>query len=187
MRQHALAVGVGLLFVGFGSLPAAGDAKDEAIKKDRKRYEGTWQVVSLVVDGNKAGEEDARKVTVSNAADGTWAIEAEGNVVLRGTSVIDPTKKPKAVDLTVTEGADKGKTLRVQRRHPHSLRGASGQGAAHRVRRTTGERPHPGRPQAGQEVRPASARGIPEVETVLTAPHDLVQGVPGRAFPIHRP
>jgi uncharacterized protein (TIGR03067 family) len=109
MRQHALALGVGWLFVGFGSLLAAGDAKDEAIKKDRRQYEGTWQVVSLVVDGNKAGEEDARKITVINAADGKWTIEAEGKVVARGTSVIDPTKKPKAVDLTVTEGKDKGK------------------------------------------------------------------------------
>ena len=45
-----------------------------------------------------------------NAADGTWTIEAEGKVVARGTSIIDPTKKPKTVDLTITEGQDKGKT-----------------------------------------------------------------------------
>src|SRR5881392_2656150 len=111
MRRHALALGIGLLFVGFGSLPAAGDAKDEAIKKDRKKFEGTWQVVSLEVGGNKAGGEDARRITVINGAGGKWAIEAEGKVVARGTSVIDPTRKPKAVDLTVTEGKDKGKTV----------------------------------------------------------------------------
>jgi uncharacterized protein (TIGR03067 family) len=111
MRQHALALGVGLWFVGLGSLLAAGDAKDEAIKKDRKKYEGTWQVVSLEIDGNQTGEADAKKITVINGADGTWAVEAEGNAVFRGTSIIDPTKKPKAVDLTVTEGQDKGKTL----------------------------------------------------------------------------
>ena len=110
MRRHALlALGVGLLLVG-GPLLAAGDAKDEAVKKDRKRYEGTWQVVSLEVDGNKAAEEDARKITVINEADGKWAIEVEGKVVARGTSEIDPTKKPKTVDLTMTEGEDKGKT-----------------------------------------------------------------------------
>ncbi len=110
MRRHALALGVGLSFVGFGSLPAAGDATDEAVKKDRQRFEGTWQVVSLVVDGNKAGEADARKITVRNAADGRWAVEAGGKVVARGTSVIDPTKRPRTVDLTVAEGEDKGKT-----------------------------------------------------------------------------
>jgi uncharacterized protein (TIGR03067 family) len=110
MRQHALALGVGLVFVGIGSLPAAGDDKDDAIKKDRKKYEGTWQVVSLEVDGKQTGEEDAKKITVINEADGKWTIEADGKVVARGTSVIDPTKKPKTVDLTTTEGDDKGNT-----------------------------------------------------------------------------
>jgi uncharacterized protein (TIGR03067 family) len=110
MRRHALfALGVGLLLVG-GPLLAGGDAKDEAVKKDRKRYEGTWQVVSLEVDGNKAAEDDARKITVTNEADGKSAIEVEGKVVARGTSEIDPTKKPKEVDLTVTEGENSGKT-----------------------------------------------------------------------------
>ena len=110
MRRHALfALGVGLVFVG-APLLAAGDAKDEAIKKDRKKYEGTWQVISLEVDGNQAAEENAQKITVTNEADGKWAIEVEGKVVARGTSEIDPTKKPKAVDLTVTEGENSGKT-----------------------------------------------------------------------------
>jgi uncharacterized protein (TIGR03067 family) len=110
MRRPALfALGVGLLLVG-APLLAAGDAKDEAIKKDRMRYEGTWQVVSLEVDGNKADEENARKVTVINEADGKWTIEVDGKVAARGTSEIDPTKKPKAVDLTVTEGENSGQT-----------------------------------------------------------------------------
>jgi uncharacterized protein (TIGR03067 family) len=111
MKKYALlALGVGLLLILTGTL-TAGDAKEEAIKKDRKRYEGTWQVISLEVDGNKANEEDAKKITVINEADGKWAIEVEGKVVAKGTSEIDPTKKPKTVDLTMTEGDDKGKTF----------------------------------------------------------------------------
>ena len=39
-----------------------GDAKDEAIKKDRKQIEGTWRVIALEVNGNKAMEEDAKKI-----------------------------------------------------------------------------------------------------------------------------
>jgi len=38
--------------------------QDEAIKKDRKQIEGTWRVAVLEVDGNKAMEEDAKKITV---------------------------------------------------------------------------------------------------------------------------
>jgi uncharacterized protein (TIGR03067 family) len=110
MKQCALALGVGLMFVVIGTLLPANDGKDESIKKDRKKYVGTWQVVSLEVNGNKVKEEDTKKITVINEADGKWTIESEGKVVARGTSVIDPTKKLKTVDLTITEGNDKGKT-----------------------------------------------------------------------------
>ena len=103
-----MALGVGLLFLGCGFLLAAGDTKDDAVKKDRKKYEGSWQVVSLEVDGNKTNEEDALKITVINEADGMWRIEAEGKVVARGTSEIDPTKKPKTMD-SISTGPDKGK------------------------------------------------------------------------------
>src|SRR5947207_2425950 len=99
MTRYALllALGSGLLLAVTGAR-AAGDVKDEAIKKERKKFEGTWQVVSLEVGGNKTKEEDAKKITVVNEADGKWAIEVEAKVVARGTSDIDPTKKPKAVD-----------------------------------------------------------------------------------------
>jgi uncharacterized protein (TIGR03067 family) len=110
MRLHARRVlGIALLFA-VTAVAFAADAKDEAVKKDRKRFEGTWQVVSLTVDGNKAAEGDAKKISVVNEADGKWAIEVDGKVAARGTSKIDPTKKPRAVDLTVTEGDSKGKT-----------------------------------------------------------------------------
>jgi uncharacterized protein (TIGR03067 family) len=109
-RYTRFALGVALLLAVTPALDA-GDAKEEAVKKDRKRYEGTWQVVSLEVDGNKASEEDAKNITVINEVDGKWAIEVEGKVAAKGTSEIDPTKKPKTVDLTMTEGDDKGKTF----------------------------------------------------------------------------
>ncbi len=109
MRRHAL-LALGALLFSFTASLRADDARDEAIKKDRKLYEGTWQVVSLVVEGNKAGEEDAKKITVINQADGKWAIEVDGKVVGRGTSKIDPTQKPRTVDLTAIEGESKGMT-----------------------------------------------------------------------------
>jgi uncharacterized protein (TIGR03067 family) len=109
MRRRTF-LAFGLLFTLTAPL-TAGDAKDEALNKERQRYAGTWQVEMLEVDGNKAAEEDAKKITVVNEADGKWAIEVEGKVIARGTSEIDPTKKPKTVDLAVTEGQDQGKTI----------------------------------------------------------------------------
>jgi len=88
---------------------AADDAKQEAIERDRRKIEGTWRVVSLKVNGNPAKEEDARKLTVVNGADGTWSVRSEGKEVSRGTSTFDPTQSPKTIDFTPSEGDAAGK------------------------------------------------------------------------------
>ena len=84
------------------------DAKEEAIQKDRKQIEGTWRVVALEVNGNRASDEDARKITVVNGPDGTWTLFSDGKEVGKGTNSFDPTKKPKTIDFTQTEGDGKG-------------------------------------------------------------------------------
>ena len=102
----------GLLFVGaFIATLATGayadDAMDEAVKKDRKQIEGTWRVIALVVNGDKASEEDANKLKVVNGSDGTWSLFSEGKEVSNGTSTIDPTKQPKSIDFTATDAQGK--------------------------------------------------------------------------------
>jgi uncharacterized protein (TIGR03067 family) len=110
MKPYCLVLSLGLLC--FFLFPfAAGDTKEEAIKKDRQKYKGTWQVVSLEIGGNKAPEEDAQKITVINEENGKWTLLSEGKVIARGTSTIDPTKKPKGIDLKCTEGSIQGETL----------------------------------------------------------------------------
>jgi len=98
-----------MLIAGSGLLAATDDAKDQAIKKDRKQIAGTWRIVALEVNANKAKEEDAKKLTVVNGSDGTWSLLSEGKVISKGTSTFDPTKKPKTIDFTPTEGEGKGK------------------------------------------------------------------------------
>jgi uncharacterized protein (TIGR03067 family) len=82
--------------------------KEEAIKQDRQRIEGTWRIVALEINGNKVNEEDARKLTVVNGSDGTWSVRSEGNEIASGTSAIDPAKTPKTLDFAQTEGEGKG-------------------------------------------------------------------------------
>lgn len=98
---------VGLL-LGLTFLANADDAKQEAIKKDRQRIEGTWRIVALEINGNTAAEEDARKLVVVNGPGDVWKLLSEGNEVARGTNSLDPTTKPKAIDFTITEGGGKG-------------------------------------------------------------------------------
>lgn len=97
----------GFLLAAVGAIDATDDAAAEAIKKDRKRYEGTWRVVALEVDGNKVGDEDAKKISVVNGADGTWTLRTEDKEIGKGTSTIDPSKKPKTIDLLPTDGEGK--------------------------------------------------------------------------------
>ena len=104
---------VGVVLTAIGAVASADDAKDEAIKKDRMQIKGTWRIVALEVNGNKAGEEDAKKLTVVNGSDGTWTLFSEGKEISKGTSTFDPTKKPKTIDFTITEGEGKGQYLGI--------------------------------------------------------------------------
>jgi uncharacterized protein (TIGR03067 family) len=99
----------GVLLMTIVAIASAGDAMEEAIKKDRKRIEGIWRAVVLVVNGNKFSEENAKALTVVNGADGTWSVRDRGKEISKGTSTIDPTKKPKTIDFTPTTGDDKGR------------------------------------------------------------------------------
>lgn len=100
---------VGLAFLAACVLAADDNAKEQAIKKDRKLMEGTWRAVSLEVNGNKAAENDARKIVVINHANGGWTLKVDDKQISKGTNKIDPTKKPKTMDFTPTEGEGKGK------------------------------------------------------------------------------
>ena len=109
MRRYYFGiVVVGAVLAAMGAIVSAADAKDEAIKRDRKQIEGTWRIVALVVNGNKAMEEAAKKLTVVNGSDGTWSLLSDGKEISKGTSTFDPTKKPKTLDFTLTEGEGKG-------------------------------------------------------------------------------
>lgn len=99
---------VGIFLASMARTAFADDARDEAIKKDRKQIEGTWRVITLEINGNKASEADARKITVVNGSDGTWSIRSEGKEISKGTSTIDPTKKLKTLNFIPTEGEGKG-------------------------------------------------------------------------------
>lgn len=87
----------------------ADDATNQAIQRDRNQISGTWRVVALIVNGESMMEQDARKFTVVNGSDGTWSLRSEGREIGKGTSTFDPTKNPKTIDFTSTEGEDAGR------------------------------------------------------------------------------
>jgi uncharacterized protein (TIGR03067 family) len=100
-----------LIFVPWSE---AGDPKPkknmaENVTKELKRLEGTWEMVSSVVDGKTVTPPEAERGKVVFQADGSFTAEVGGKVVRAGTMVVDPDKTPKAVDIIIKAGTLKGK------------------------------------------------------------------------------
>jgi uncharacterized protein (TIGR03067 family) len=83
-------------------------AGDDPVEKERKNYQGTWRVVAFEIEGKVVDENNAKKLTFINKADGTWSVESEGKEISGGKSDIDPTKKPKTIDFMPTVGVFSG-------------------------------------------------------------------------------
>jgi uncharacterized protein (TIGR03067 family) len=89
-----------------GFLVAADDPKKEA-----EKLQGTWKLVSLVVDGKEATKGDIKKEQEMMVEGDKFTSTVDDKHSFKGTFKLDPTKKPKAVDAAVSEGQYKGKTL----------------------------------------------------------------------------
>jgi uncharacterized protein (TIGR03067 family) len=84
---------------------------DDQTKKDLKPLVGTWEHVSQVQDGKETEKDQLKGVTVTVTAEGKWELKKDDTLILEGTVKLDPSKKPKAADWTITtEGDLKGKT-----------------------------------------------------------------------------
>src|SRR5690242_10235851 len=100
-----------MMVVVVGLLIAADDAPDNAIKKELDTFQGTWALVSAIRDGKKVFEADKEiKLEITGTK---YSLTEETSAVIghQGTFLLIATKKPKATDVTVTEGSDKGKTF----------------------------------------------------------------------------
>jgi len=109
MRWHTLiALTVSLTLA---LLLTATEPQDDAAKQELKVFQGTWVLVSAERDGKKvSGEGKQIKLAITGTK---YSLTEESSAVIghRGTFLLDPARKPKATDVTVTEGPDKGKTF----------------------------------------------------------------------------
>ena len=84
-------------------------AAEDTVKKEMAQLEGEWSMQSGEADGASMPKEmvsTGKRV----AKDGVTTITIGGQVYMKAKFSIDPTKKPKAIDYTMTEGPTKGKT-----------------------------------------------------------------------------
>lgn len=78
-------------------------------KENIKMLEGTWLPVVAELGGQKFPDKVLRtmKLTMS---DGGYTVIVGGQID-KGTIKLQPATKPKAIDITGTEGPNKGKTI----------------------------------------------------------------------------
>jgi uncharacterized protein (TIGR03067 family) len=98
-----------LLVVGLVFLLAAADA-DEEIKKELARFEGTWKWVSIEMEKMKLSEDALKEPRLKLKGDKFTVTEENANATFGGTFKVDPSKRPKTIDVTFTDGPEKGKT-----------------------------------------------------------------------------
>jgi uncharacterized protein (TIGR03067 family) len=95
---------VGALTIGTAA------AQDDAVKNELKKLEGTWATVSIEAAGQKVTDEDKIKTRKLTTKGHKYTFKV-GDETVQGTIEINPSKKPKTIDVTPDSGSNKGKTL----------------------------------------------------------------------------
>jgi len=96
-----------VLAMSFLWLPVNGCGGPE--KEDSKMVEGTWLPVDAELGGQKFRDEVLKgfKLTIT---DGKYTVNVDEQID-KGTIKLEPTTSPKAMDITGTEGPNKGRTI----------------------------------------------------------------------------
>jgi uncharacterized protein (TIGR03067 family) len=97
-----------LLLLFFAATYSAVDDKDDPIKREQAKLEGTWSFVEITGGSKKIAADDLkdrRMVFKGN----TVAMTAKGEVYAKGTYTVDPKKSPATMttEITVVKEADK--------------------------------------------------------------------------------
>src|SRR5207245_446191 len=96
-------------------LLGADTQKDDKVKDEVNKLQGTWSVTSAERDGTKAPDDEIKKITITIKGDRLIARRTENagkpeEKVYEMSFTIDPTQKPKWFDVTYTDGERKGES-----------------------------------------------------------------------------
>src|SRR5262245_22354860 len=102
MRKHALVLLVGF-FAAIGVSTLVGAEDKDADKKDKDKLQGTWNAVS----GQQGGKDDKEAKQHSLVFEGDkFSIKRNDKVIISGKFKVDASKKPREIDMEITEGND---------------------------------------------------------------------------------
>ncbi len=99
---------IGTMVLVLGMTALAVQAAD--LKEEMKQLNGTWRPKSGEMAG-KTMSVEALKAIKLIIADDKYTVTVGDGGPDRGTVKVDPTKKPKTIDIVGSEGPNKGKTI----------------------------------------------------------------------------
>jgi uncharacterized protein (TIGR03067 family) len=80
------------------------------IEIGRVELAGSWQALSYALDGQRASDEDMKKIQLVFDSKGNTKAINDGKIFIAATTKIDPAKNPMTIDMVYTEGDQKGQT-----------------------------------------------------------------------------
>ena len=98
----------GLLLVTYKRSPKGGGDKEAAIQEEVGRFEGSWRFDSMEAEGKAVPVDGFKGIRLVLKGDRFTMVEP--NATYRGTYRVDPTSRPKTIDVMFTEGPEKGKS-----------------------------------------------------------------------------
>lgn len=91
------------------SVAARADDK-AAVDKELQKFQGAWTFESVETGGKKGSADELKGMTLK--FEGAKHTVSKGDEVIQvGTQKIDPTKSPKTIDVTMTDGPSKGMVM----------------------------------------------------------------------------
>ena len=98
--------------VGFAAFAGSGTLADDKadLDKEVKKFQGTWTFESSKAGGKElpAGELKGLVLTFEG---NKHTVKKGDEVIQAGTQKLDPSQSPKAIDVTMTEGVNKGAVM----------------------------------------------------------------------------
>src|SRR5215831_17725748 len=95
-----------LVLTASGGTGARADDKAD-VKKELKKFQGAWTFESVEAGGKEEPAADYKGMTVTFEGD-KFIVKKGDELILAGTQKLEPSRSPKALDVTVAEGLNKG-------------------------------------------------------------------------------
>ena len=98
-----------LVPTAFGGTGARADDKAD-VAKELKKFQGTWTFESVEAGGKEQPAAEFKGMTVTFEGD-KFTVRKGDEVIQAAKQKLDPSKSPKTVDVTITEGPEKGAVM----------------------------------------------------------------------------